>query len=71
MLKFWGNSEANAPEKSAPRYTGIERRCSQRRVGSERREMVRFEPGKEDRRSGNDRRAGINGRHAISTAQVC
>ena len=38
-------------------YKGPERRSGkERRTGHDRREMVRFEPGKEDRRSGKDRR---------------
>lgn len=73
MLKFWGNSETkeNINTKTAKGYSGIERRCYQRRVGSDRREMVRFEPGKEDRRGGNDRRAAMNCRQTISTQKVC
>lgn len=37
-------------------YRGPERRVLQRRSGHDRRDMIRFEPGKEDRRSGKDRR---------------
>jgi hypothetical protein len=38
-------------------YRGPERRKNvERRTGSDRREMIRFEPDKEDRRSGKDRR---------------
>ena len=38
-------------------YNGPERRTGkERRQGHDRREMVRFEPTKEDRRSGKDRR---------------
>lgn len=38
-------------------YTGPENRMRQRREMVDRREMVRFELGKEQRRIGNDRRA--------------
>lgn len=38
-------------------YLGPERRMNvERRQGHDRREMIRFEPDKEDRRSGKDRR---------------
>lgn len=38
-------------------YKGPDRRSGvDRRVSSDRREMIRFEPDKEDRRSGKDRR---------------
>ena len=37
-------------------YTGPERRIEQRRRTVDRRELVRFEPGKEDRRKLPDRR---------------
>lgn len=37
-------------------HTRIERRRRQRREGTDRREMVRFEPDKPSRRSGRDRR---------------
>jgi hypothetical protein len=38
-------------------YRGPERRKNvERRQGEDRREMIRFEPDKEDRRSGKDRR---------------
>lgn len=37
-------------------YTGPERRRGERRVNSERREMIRFELDRGERRSGNDRR---------------
>ena len=39
------------------KYNGPERRSGNpRRKGNDRREMIRFEPDKEDRRSGKDRR---------------
>lgn len=38
--------------------TDMERRKGPRRTGHDRRDMVRFEPDKEDRRSGKDRRGG-------------
>jgi len=37
-------------------YTGPERRSDQRRKKSDRREDIRFEPGKDDRRQGKGRR---------------
>ncbi|TGD73860.1 hypothetical protein E4634_06875 [Mangrovimicrobium sediminis] len=40
-----------------PRYIGIERRHMTRRVRADRRMDVRFEPGKQDRRKNNGRRA--------------
>jgi hypothetical protein len=39
-----------------PRYAGPERRKSERRRRGDRREEIRFEPDKDDRRSGKDRR---------------
>ncbi len=41
-------------------YKGKERRYSVRRITVNRRDMIRFEPSKEDRRSGKDRRAALN-----------
>jgi len=44
------------PQQTA-RYIGTERRRGrERRLGAVRREDIRFEPGKDDRRSGRDRR---------------
>lgn len=37
-------------------WNGEERRQSHRRSGYDRRDMIRFEPDKQDRRSGHDRR---------------
>ena len=37
-------------------YTGPERRKGERRKNKDRREMMRFEPSKDPRRSGKDRR---------------
>ncbi len=37
-------------------YTGPERRHFQRRVNKDRRQMIRFEPEREPRRSGDERR---------------
>ena len=73
MLKFWGNTEnkESINTKTENGYNGIERRAYQRRVGADRREMVRFEPGKEDRRCGTDRRASMSYRQTISTQKVC
>jgi hypothetical protein len=39
-------------------YDGPDRRIEQRRAGHDRRDQVRFEGGKDDRRSGKDRRKG-------------
>jgi len=39
------------------KYVGPERRRSPRRKKSDRRDMLRFEPGKGDRREADDRRA--------------
>lgn len=41
------------------KYTGSERRKTQRRTGKDQRDMIRFELDKEDRRSGNDRRKSV------------
>ena len=41
-------------------YRGKERRYSLRRVTKNRRDMIRFEPDKDDRRCGKDRRAALN-----------
>ncbi len=41
-------------------YKGKERRYTIRRVNINRREMIRFEPNKEDRRSSKDRRVALN-----------
>lgn len=44
-------------EEEKEKYSGPERRSGEeRRKGHDRRDMIRFEPGKEDRRSGKDRR---------------
>lgn len=40
----------------ADHYNGPERRLEQRRQGHDRRQAIRFEPDKEPRRSGKDRR---------------
>lgn len=37
-------------------YKGLEKRRAERRTKAERREMIRWEPDKPDRRSGKDRR---------------
>ena len=44
-------------QEKDPGYTGADRRAAQRRIHSDRREMLRFDPDKEDRRQTNDRRA--------------
>lgn len=40
------------------RHTHHESRQSQRRIGHDRRDMIRFEPDKDDRRTRSDRRQG-------------
>lgn len=44
----------NTPGPAGPR--GTNRRKGERRKGGDRRDMIRFEPGKGDRRGGKDRR---------------
>ena len=41
-------------------YKGTERRYGHRRITKDRRDMIRFELDKQDRRSGKDRRAANN-----------
>ena len=41
---------------STPYYGPERRRGEERRVGHDRRDLIRFEPQKDDRRSGKDRR---------------
>ena len=51
-----GKPGDNTPHDGAP-YRGPERRKGdERRQGHDRRDMIRFEPEKDDRRSGKDRR---------------
>ncbi len=45
---------------STPHYSGPDRRQAERRMSIDRRDMIRFEPEKDPRRSGNDRRKGLN-----------
>ena len=47
-------------EKGATKYMGVERRKDNRRSGIDRRTMVRFEPGKDDRRENHGRRHDDN-----------
>lgn len=58
-----------APEQGKDKdqpYTGPERRKEHRRKGGDRRSEVRFEPGKDDRRSGRDRRKGVwDGKYTV------
>ncbi len=46
--------------KGAKKYMGKERRKENRRSGIDRRTMVRFEPGKDDRRESHGRREEDN-----------
>ena len=55
----WGEGEraVDQDQKNAPANRGTERRRgNERRKTSDRREEIRFEPEKDDRRSGKDRR---------------
>ncbi len=45
---------------STPHYSGPDRRYGERRIAIDRRDMIRFEPEKNPRRSGGDRRKGLN-----------
>jgi len=45
---------------SNPGYSGPDRRYEERRKAMDRRDMIRFEPEKDPRRTGNDRRKGLN-----------
>jgi len=45
---------------SNSRYIGPERRRGPRRIASDRRDMVRWQPGKDDRRAANDRRTMVS-----------
>ncbi|VAW92773.1 hypothetical protein MNBD_GAMMA22-476 [hydrothermal vent metagenome] len=44
---------------TAPAYSGPNRRCDERRKAVDRRDMIRFEPDKNPRRSGKDRRQAV------------
>lgn len=69
--------EDNRPDKSKKKaefsssettYNGPERRKENRRKQPDRRENVRFEPGKEDRRKSRGRRKGdLSGNHWTKT----
>jgi len=48
------------PKAQQTKYVGAEHRLGPRRLKADRRALLRFEPDKQDRRSGNDRRAGGN-----------
>lgn len=52
-----GPANFDVPEKEQP-YTGPERRRGERRKSGDRRQDIRFEKDKPDRRSGKDRRKG-------------
>lgn len=54
-------------ESDDGKYVGPERRLAHRRISEDRREMLRFQPGKGDRRCGEDRREG-NGWNTTTTA---
>ncbi len=57
--------QAPDANKNQP-YTGPDRRKEHRRKGGDRRSEVRFEPDKDDRRSGHDRRKGVwDGKYTI------
>jgi len=44
---------------ATPEYSGPDRRIEIRRKTVDRRDMIRFEPNKDPRRSGNDRRKSV------------
>ena len=48
--------ESMMNDEAEPVWNGEERRQEHRRSGSDRRDMIRFEPDKDDRRSGDERR---------------
>lgn len=48
--------ESMITNESDHAWNGEERRQQHRRSGSDRRDMIRFEPDKDDRRDGGDRR---------------
>jgi len=54
------------PKPRETKYLGPERRCGPRRLNTDRRAMLRFEPKKEDRRSDTDRRSGGKWNNAYS-----
>ncbi|MBI5611613.1 MAG: hypothetical protein HY942_00875 [Gammaproteobacteria bacterium] len=53
----WGHPVTAA---NNPRHIGPERRHGQRRITNDRRDMVRWEPGKADRRAARDRRTTVS-----------
>jgi hypothetical protein len=67
MLKFWNTAKK---ESAGTPVHKMERRLVQRRVGADRREMIRFEPGKNDRRL-SDRRSDCNIFKTVTTADLC
>ena len=56
----YGNEKEQPSSNSITPYSGPERRMQHRRSSHDRRSMVRFELGKEDRRSMDDRRVTTN-----------
>ncbi len=54
------STEINQKMISTPHYSGPDRRYGERRIAIDRRDMIRFEPEKNPRRSGGDRRKGLN-----------
>ena len=55
--KPFGGMPFGTPSQDSAPYRGPERRKgNERRQGHDRRDMIRFEPEKDDRRSGKDRR---------------
>lgn len=47
---------SDSKQMKSGKYTGTERRKTERRSGKDQRDMIRFELDKDDRRSGNERR---------------
>jgi hypothetical protein len=57
FMQGGGRSPSTGERPTAVGWRGKERRSGrERRIGSDRREEIRFEPGKDDRRGGRDRR---------------
>lgn len=57
-LEHPGKAVFNVQDEDEEGYQGPERRHENRRQGDDRRAEVRFEPGKDERRSGIERRKG-------------
>ena len=59
-------TDASTEQSAEEPYSGPERRNEHRRKGGDRRQDIRFEPEKDDRRSGKDRRRGVwDGKYTV------